>query len=198
MPCCEPSPRHLVRRDATRCSWLGSVALVAALVGSAIAGSGTALAQARVALDSLGNPAPPKPDTALTPGATLPVTVQDICTPGYSRKVRSVPAQVKRDVYRQYAVASHVAGEYEVDHLISLELGGSNSERNLWPQSYWTSPWNAHVKDKLENALHREVCAGRLPLDVAQHAIATDWIAAYRKYVKPSRKKETLWPRTRS
>jgi len=143
---------------------------------------------AQASVDSLGNPAPIEPDPARTPGATLPVTVADICTPGYSRKVRSVPVQVKRDVYRRYGVASHRAGEYEIDHLISLELGGSNSERNLWPQSYWTSPWNAHVKDALENALHREVCAGRLALDTAQHAIATDWIAAYRKYVKKGRR----------
>ena len=69
-----------------------------------------------------------------------------------------------------------------MDHLISLELGGSNSIKNLWPQSYETQPWNAHVKDALENELHDEVCSGRLDLATAQHDIATDWIAAYKKY----------------
>jgi hypothetical protein len=69
-----------------------------------------------------------------------------------------------------------------VDHLISLELGGSNSIKNLWPQSYRTQPWNAHVKDTLENELHDEVCSGRLDLKTAQREIAGDWIAAYRKY----------------
>ena len=189
MALCESPPRPPVQRPVRSCPWPRSVVLVGGLVVFAIAGpgAGRAAAQVRVAMDSLGNPAPAEPDSALTPGATLPVTVQDICVPGYSRKVRRVPAQVKRDVYRQYRITSHVAGEYEVDHLISLELGGSNSERNLWPQSRWTSPWNARVKDRLENTLHREVCAGRLPLDVAQHAIATDWIAAYGKYVKSRR-----------
>jgi hypothetical protein len=143
----------------------------------------------QVGLDSAGNRAPVEPDLALTPGATLPVTVDDICASGYSRKVRDVPAEVKRAVYRRYGIHHHRKGEYEMDHLISLELGGSNSERNLWPESNWTTPWNARTKDALENALHREVCAGRVPLATAQHEIASDWIAAYRKYVHVRKRK---------
>jgi hypothetical protein len=126
------------------------------------------------------------PDSNRTPGATLPVTAADICVPGYSRKVRNVPSSVKRQAYESYGIAAHRPHQYEVDHLISLELGGSNSIRNLWPESYETEPWNAHVKDRLENELHRRVCAGALPLAVAQRAIASDWIAAYRQYVGPS------------
>ena len=104
----------------------------------------------------------------MTPGATLPVTVADISVPGYTKKVRNVPADVKRQVYAEYGIASHKPGQYEVDHLISLELGGSNSVKNLWPQSYLTQPWNAHVKDQLENEMHDEVCSGRLDLATAQ------------------------------
>ncbi len=118
----------------------------------------------------------------MTPGATLPVTTGDICVPGYSKKVRNVPADVKQQVYAEYGITHHQPGEYEVDHLISLELGGSNSPKNLWPQSYVTQPWNAHVKDKLENELHDEVCAGKIDLPTAQHEIATDWIASYKKH----------------
>ena len=69
-----------------------------------------------------------------------------------------------------------------MDHLISLELGGSNSLKNLWPESY-QGAWNAHVKDRLENRLHALVCAGQLDLKTAQHAIATNWIAAYQQYL---------------
>jgi hypothetical protein len=93
-----------------------------------------------------------------------------------------VPIEVKRQAYSEYGIASHRPGDYEVDHLISLELGGSNSLRNLWPQSYRTRPWNAHVKDRLENELHAEVCAGKIPLKTAQRDIARNWIAAYKKY----------------
>lgn len=122
----------------------------------------------------------------MTSGATLPVASGDICVSGYSQKVRNVPADVKQQVYAEYGIASHKPGEYEVDHLISLELGGSNSIKNLWPQSYLTQPWNAHVKDKLENEMHAEVCSGKIDLPTAQHEISTDWIAAYKKYFHTS------------
>ncbi len=122
------------------------------------------------------------PNPQMTPGDTLDVTKADICEPGYSSKVRNVPQSVKNQAYQEYGILSHKAGEYEVDHLISLELGGSNSIKNLWPESY-SGPWNAHIKDKLENKLHELVCSGSLDLTTAQHDISTDWIAAYQKYV---------------
>ena len=128
--------------------------------------------------------APLRPDPVMTPGGVLPVTKDDICVPGYSKKVRNVPIGVKRKVYAAYGITQHKAGEYEIDHLISLQLGGSNSVKNLWPQSYLTQPWNAHVKDALENRLHSEVCKGHLDLATAQREIATDWIAAYQKYFR--------------
>ena len=122
------------------------------------------------------------PDPTMTPGAALDVTAQDICVPGYSSRVRNVPSSVKRQAYDEYGIASHEPGEYEVDHLISLELGGSNSIRNLWPESFRTQPWNAHTKDRLENELHRLVCAGQLDLATAQQEIAGDWVIAYHRH----------------
>jgi hypothetical protein len=117
------------------------------------------------------------------------VTAADICVPGYSRKVRNVPSSVKRAVYQTYGITNPPSHRYEVDHLISLELGGSNSARNLWPESYETEPWNAHAKDVLENELHRRICAGELDLATAQREIAGNWIAAYQKYVRPSHRR---------
>jgi hypothetical protein len=100
-------------------------------------------------------PTPIEPDPKLTPGDAFDVTVQDICVPGYSRKVRSVPAEMKREVYQEYGITSHGPGDYEVDHLIPLELGGSNSIKNLWPESHRTAPWNAQVKDRLAHRFMR-------------------------------------------
>lgn len=122
------------------------------------------------------------PDPSLTPGDTLDVTAADICVSGYSSKVRNVPQSVKDHAYAEYNITSHAPGDYEVDHLISLELGGSNSIKNLWPQPYF-GDLNAHLKDKLENTLHSLVCAGQLDLATAQQEISTDWIAAYIKYI---------------
>jgi hypothetical protein len=126
------------------------------------------------------------PDPAKTPGAALPVSAKDICVPGYSKRVRDVPIDVKRSVYASYGVDTRRPGEYEIDHLISLQLGGSNSIRNLWPQSFRTSPWNAYAKDALEDELHRRVCAGTLDLTQAQQIIAQNWVRAYRIYVRPN------------
>ena len=79
------------------------------------------------------------------------------------------------------STASHGRGDYEIDHLIPLELGGSNSVKNLWPESYRTSRWNARVKDRLEDKLHELVCNGQLDLKTAQQVIAANWIEAYKK-----------------
>ncbi len=122
------------------------------------------------------------PDPSLTPGDTLDVTASDICVSGYSAKVRDVPQSVKDQAYAEYGITSHAPGSYEVDHLISLELGGSNSLKNLWPEPYF-GDWNAHVKDKLENKLHALVCDGQLDLKSAQQQEATDWMSAYVKYI---------------
>jgi hypothetical protein len=128
-------------------------------------------------------PTPIVPDPKLTPGDSFAVTVRDLCVPGYTKKVRNVPAEMKREVYEEYGVTSHGPGDYEVDHLIPLELGGSNSIKNLWPESHRTSPWNAQVKDRLEGKLHALVCRGQLDLKTAQQAIASNWIEAYKFYV---------------
>jgi hypothetical protein len=132
---------------------------------------------------------PQTPDPAKTPGAINPAaTVSVICQNGYTARpgVRHVTVATKRKVFAAYGLDPHGPGApFEVDHLVSLELGGSNDPANLWPQSYVTRPWNAHRKDVLENRLHALVCAGKLPLAQAQTAIRTSWIAAYLQFVGP-------------
>lgn len=138
------------RREA-RSVMAGEIVAVAALL----------LLWAMVTLGPTASNGPPVvPDPQLTPGATLEVTTADICVPGYTKNVRDVPAAVKRQVYVAYGIEDHAPREYEIDHLIPLELGGSNALKNLWPQSHQTQPWNAHIKDQLENTLHQLVCAG--------------------------------------
>jgi hypothetical protein len=121
-----------------------------------------------------------RPNPTLTPGATRVVSLRVLCTPGSSGQARKVSSATKRQVFAAYHVTP-TPGAYEVDHLISLELGGSNDLANLWPQPYHGT-LNAHDKDALENQLHALVCKGTVPLAEAQHAIATDWVAAMRKY----------------
>jgi hypothetical protein len=119
------------------------------------------------------------PDPACTPGAIFPdVTAEQICQSGYSSKVRNVPASVKDEAYAEYGIASHAPGQYEVDHHIPLELGGSNDISNLWPEPADPRP-GFHEKDRVENYLHDQVCSGKMSLSDAQYQIATNWLAVY-------------------
>ena len=100
---------------------------------------------------------------------------------------------MKIQVFRAYRVR-YVPGRSTVDHLVPLELGGANVGRdartgrvvltaNLWPQPNFGQAIAA-VKDRLENYLHDELCAGRIGLREAQLEIAHDW---YGSWVQASR-----------
>ena len=120
------------------------------------------------------------PDRRCTPGARFSrVTAKDVCRPGYSSSVRHVTAATKDAVYAAYGIGAHFDGQDgEVDHLVSLELGGSNARANLFPEAATPRP-GSHEKDRLENALHREVCDGQISLRHAQHVISGNWVTAY-------------------
>jgi hypothetical protein len=125
----------------------------------------------------------PKPRFAITPGETRPITLQEVCDYSKAEVIsRDIPLDMQQKVYAAYGIKYPQANQFEVDYLITPDLGGTESIRNLWPQPY-SVRWNAHVKDKLEERLHELVCGGKLGLATAQHDIAVDWIAAYKKYV---------------
>jgi hypothetical protein len=119
------------------------------------------------------------PDSACTPGAVFATVTKDqICQAGYAQSVRNVPTSEKDQAYAEYGITQHLAGQYEVDHLVSLELGGSNDIANLWPEAASPTP-GFHEKDKVENYLHDQVCAGAMSLQSAQKEIAMNWLAIY-------------------
>jgi hypothetical protein len=124
------------------------------------------------------------PDSACTPGAIFAnATVQQICGYGYSSSVRNVPLSEKDQAYAEYGIYHHSSGQYEVDHLIPLELGGANDIANLWPESASPTP-GFHQKDEVENYLHDQVCSGTMSLKDAQTQIATNWLAVYNRMPK--------------
>ena len=89
---------------------------------------------------------------------------------------------MRRKVFEEYRIAGADPRAYEVDYLITPALGGADDIRNLWPQAYAAPVWNAQVKDALEYRLRDMVCDGGIELSEAQREIATNWIAAYKKY----------------
>ena len=125
------------------------------------------------------------PDRSCTPGSIDPAVTQanihsTICASGYTSKVRpssSVTSRYKVKSLAQYGLAYAHSTEY--DHLISLELGGSSSTSNLWPEQNHTGASNTtNPKDAVENKLAAAVCSGKTTLSAAQVAIATNWTTA--------------------
>lgn len=130
------------------------------------------------------------PDPRFTPGDTLDVSKSDICAPGYTKTIRDVPAAVKKRIYLMYGRSRESGVCCELDHLIPLELGGSNRPTNLWPQRF-DLEWNARAKDRIEGRLHKLVCSDELDLVTAQRAIASNWIDAYQRYAGTGDRRHT-------
>ena len=92
-----------------------------------------------------------------------------------------MPESEKFAVEREYGMTARSYGRtIEIDHIVALELGGSNDIANLFPEP-GSGADNYHVKDRLENRAHDMVCAGQLSLHTAQVSIAADWEALYRR-----------------
>jgi hypothetical protein len=157
---------------------IAAVAVAAMIfVGPWRSGSPTQESSETAAIDDSALPIP-----TLTPGATWTMTATELCAVAAARERQEIPAPVRDAVLRSYGMTSVSADDYELDYLITPELGGSPDARNLWPQRYASGIWNAYVKDQLEDLLPRMVCEGEIPLRTAQQDIAVNWIAAYKRY----------------
>jgi hypothetical protein len=102
------------------------------------------------------------------------------------RPDRSYTTWLKHELLRRYGYSHPRLRDFELDHLIPLDLGGAPADpRNLWPEPRWPADgWGANVKDELEAVLARRVCAGELSLHDAQAAIATTWEDAWHRFMQ--------------
>jgi hypothetical protein len=124
-----------------------------------------------------------RPDNRCSPGAYYSgLTRAVICSSGFrTSTIRNVPQSEKYAVEIEYGMTARLYGRtIEIDHLISLELGGSNNIANIFPEPGSGSA-SYHVKDVLENRLHAMVCARQITLAAARQGIATNWEALYRR-----------------
>lgn len=157
-------------------------AFVAAVVLMAVAGAALLVSDDVPSREMASDLAEAGPDPTLTPGATAPVTEFEVCSIRSDSHDAAISPTVGRVVFAAYGIRDPQPGAYELDYLIAPELGGSAEVSNLWPQPYSEPVWSARVKDALEDHLHRLVCDGHVALRTAQHEIAEDWIAAYKKH----------------
>ncbi len=120
-------------------------------------------------------------DLKVTPGAVGSMTAKQLCDKDFhTGTVRRVTEATKRAACAAYGLpkSACVGTKVEIDHLVSLELGGTNDLANLWPEPYAPKP-GAREKDQVEDELHRQVCAGTITLQQAQKEISTDWYAVF-------------------
>jgi hypothetical protein len=133
------------------------------------------------------------PDPGCTPGAVNTGVTQGnigttICSSGYTTTVRPPESMTEAAKYRSMAAYTSPgsASDYEYDHLVPLELGGSSDVRNLWPELDTGSPsqfdstddFGQNAKDGVEDRLNSAVCSGEVTLASAQAAIAANWTTA--------------------
>jgi hypothetical protein len=169
--------------------------LACACVAIILVGGGTWFLRGVALRQPIGHlfrgPNNPLPVTGLTPGATRAVSLDSICNLREPEANLPVDASLERQVFTEYGLPLSSRDAYEVDYLITPELGGATDIRNLWPEPYAATDWNAHVKDALESRLHELVCQGKMPLATAQNEIATDWIGAYKKHFHTDRPQQS-------
>lgn len=130
----------------------------------------------------------PVPDARCTPGSINPTITTAILTGGHFKtsceRDQASSAHQKATTYSEYNIShpSNNTGSTqtcELDHLVSLELGGADTLDNIWPQC---GPKNTLLakrffkkKDRVENYLAAQVRAGNMTLEEAQDGIVADW-----------------------
>jgi hypothetical protein len=126
------------------------------------------------------------PDQNCTPGVINPDVTQanidsTICVAGFTKTIRppaSYTGKLKRQQIQEYGYTDTNSRDYEEDHFISLELGGSPTDpKNLWPEPHPST----NEKDKVEDYLHKQVCDGKLTLAQVQSEITQNWYAVYQQ-----------------
>jgi hypothetical protein len=114
----------------------------------------------------------------LDPRVTQATIRTTIAVTGYTTRVRppeSVTEPIKLSLMRQHHYTDSPA-DYELDHFIPLEAGGSSNLSNLWLEPIA----EARRKDKDENLTRREVVSGVWTLAQGQQYIRAHWHIHYR------------------
>jgi hypothetical protein len=122
------------------------------------------------------------PRPALTPGAVSTTSTTKVCDAPPASQVQTVPLPLENAVFAAYGYqnpANH--NRYILDFLVPASLGGAMTEANIWPAAVKGTGFFEKVQ--LDHVLKNLVCHRFLTLRHAQHALETDWYAAWLKYV---------------
>jgi len=122
------------------------------------------------------------PDPKLTPGAVTTTDANAICTIPPHSPAPHVTQAMQAMVYREYGYTSPTAQHKHVmDLLVPYNLGGTAVLANVWPIA--VAGTGFYQKDQTNAILRQMVCRRELTLTQAQHALETNWYAAWLRYV---------------
>jgi hypothetical protein len=120
-----------------------------------------------------------EPDRRCSPGAYYSrATKAVLCSPGFHPStLQHVTAAATRTVNAEYGLTGSSRAALKIDHIVPLELGGSNNVANLYPQR----PSANRLKKTLDSALRGRVCQGLISLAAARQQVAANWELLYTK-----------------
>jgi len=122
---------------------------------------------------------------ALNPDVDEDTIDRTICVSGYTKSVRPATSYtngVKKKLMREAGIDAARIGDYELDHIVPLALGGHPRKLSNLMLQPWEGEHGAKAKDMLEVRLQSLVCRGKLDLTDAQVCIAQDWEACAVQY----------------
>lgn len=121
-----------------------------------------------------------RPNHRLTPGVVATRDATVVCQQPIHVKPR-MPYTEQRFVLSEYGIAISDEHNYGLDYLVPLQLGGADTQTNLWPAPL-SGALGYHEKEQLNYRLRTHVCQGDIPLDQAQQQMISDWSVLYAKY----------------
>lgn len=101
-----------------------------------------------------------------------------ICKSGWTKSVRPSSHYtnwVKGQMAAYYGIPEQKLREYELDHIVPLELGGHPYAPENFQLQLWVGADGARAKDVVETWLKRMVCAKKVSLINAQVCVVTEW-----------------------
>jgi len=121
----------------------------------------------------------------LNPDVTEGTVKKTICVPGYTKSVRPATSYtngVKAKLLTEAGIDHSRIGDFELDHIVPLALGGHPRKLSNLVLQPWEGEHGAKRKDSLEVRMHSLVCHGEVGLTEAQGCIAENWELCAAKY----------------
>ncbi|HXP21258.1 MAG TPA: hypothetical protein VN840_16570 [Streptosporangiaceae bacterium] len=121
------------------------------------------------------------PKRQLTPGAVTTTNTTTVCNLPSRVRPPSISYTLQAAVYNSYGYTGALSKKYILDLLVPLSLGGAEVQANIWPAAIRGTGF--FQKNQLDHILKDMVCRRLVTLSQAQHALESDWYAAWLKYV---------------